>query len=227
MKKKGAGHIKAVSDSKILKYAWISGIAMAVLILLNSLVSGFVKNGAYSFVSGLLFQVFVLIFTYGFYVLGKRYESKLLKVISILMISFVVISYLITLAYLNPIAEKVTLITNQLVTDANIQLEDLNSLTQEQQESLGLALMQNQEFLSIVWMIVGLFASYFIVWIILSILFGVALIKLKDKVVYSKIAGILEIVGAATLIVFGLGALVLIVAFVYELIILYKESRKS
>ena len=143
------------------------------------------------------------------------------------MISFVVISYLITLAYLNPIAEKVTLITNQLVTDANIQLEDLNSLTQEQQESLGLALMQNQEFLSIVWMIVGLFASYFIVWIILSILFGVALIKLKDKVVYSKIAGILEIVGAATLIVFGLGALVLIVAFVYELIILYKESRKS
>ncbi len=53
-----------------------------------------------------------------------------------------------------------------------------------------------------------------------------AFLKLGKNVEYSNLAGILEIVGGATVFI-GIGFLVLVVAFVFEIIILFNESKKK
>ena len=71
-----------------------------------------------------------------------------------------------------------------------------------------------------------LFVGIFLGSVILSILFGIGLIQIRKKVKYAKVAGILELVGGATLILLGLGLLPMFVAYIFELIILYSESKK-
>lgn len=224
MKKKETRSIKKALDSKILKYAWISGIIIAVLVILNSITYGLEKNNIYFFIFGLFFQILIILFIAGFYVIGKRYENKLLKIVSILTIAFVIIFYIVFSIYMTPALVKMASISAKSAVDYNFT--DLNNLNQEQQELFGSVLLQNPDFISAMRIVVVNSATYFISWIVLSILFGVALIKLRDRVVYSKIAGILQIIGAATLIIFGLGAIVLLAAYIYEFIILYRESKK-
>ena len=68
-------------------------------------------------------------------------------------------------------------------------------------------------------------AILFVILTVLAILFGVALLRLKDKVEYSRIAGILDIVGGATLFIL-IGFIVLIPVIIFEIIILFKEAKK-
>ena len=60
---------------------------------------------------------------------------------------------------------------------------------------------------------------------VLSILNGVALLKLKGKVSLAETAGILEIIGGATLIIF-IGIFVLLAAYIVEIIMFFKASKK-
>jgi len=65
-----------------------------------------------------------------------------------------------------------------------------------------------------------------VILVVLGVLFGMGLMKLKEKVSYSKAAGILFIAGSASLIV-GVGALALLAGFVLSVILLFKEAGKK
>ena len=69
----------------------------------------------------------------------------------------------------------------------------------------------------------GIIAAFFIFLSLFSILFGIALLGIRKKVKYAKIAGILEIIGGFTLIIF-VGFILMLVAFVFEIIILKREA---
>ena len=72
------------------------------------------------------------------------------------------------------------------------------------------------------------FISYIIYAIVIgiqSIFFGIALIKLHDKVRYSKVAGILNIIGGATMLI-EIGNFVMIAAMILEIILLFESSSK-
>lgn len=68
--------------------------------------------------------------------------------------------------------------------------------------------------------ILGLLVS-----ILVLIIFGVALKRLEGEVPYVKLAGILNIVAGATLVLFGLGVLVQLVAIVVEIMMFFKLSE--
>ncbi len=64
-----------------------------------------------------------------------------------------------------------------------------------------------------------------VIWGVYSILFGIGLIRIGDKVEKAKTAGILEIVAGATMIIL-VGMVIKIVAYVYEEIMLFRVSGK-
>lgn len=78
----------------------------------------------------------------------------------------------------------------------------------------------------------GATGALILVWVVFSvimgaysILFGVGLLKIKDKVEKAKTAGILEIIGGATFIIL-VGFVIKFVAYIYEIILLFKASKK-
>ena len=62
------------------------------------------------------------------------------------------------------------------------------------------------------------------VYVIFSILLGVAQLKISKKIRYAKVTGILNIVGGATTIIL-IGVPVLIVARVFEIMMLFEASK--
>lgn len=73
--------------------------------------------------------------------------------------------------------------------------------------------------LLLVWFFLSVFMGTY------SVLFGVGLLKIANKVEKAKIAGILEIIAGATFIIF-VGFFIKLAAFVFELIVLFKASKK-
>lgn len=98
----------------------------------------------------------------------------------------------------------------------NIPEEELNKVFDGSEEI----------FLKIGLWLVAFYVLFFFFYGIPSIFFGVGLLKLGKDVELSKAAGVLNIVGGATTIIF-VGVIVLFVAFILEMIILFKESEKK
>jgi uncharacterized membrane protein len=103
---------------------------------------------------------------------------------------------------------------------------DLNNLTETQAELFWTELFSDAEFMALLGSVLLLLVLYLLTWLVISILFGIALIKLRKDVKYAKVTGILEIVGACTSIII-IGIPVLIVAFVFEIVIMLNESKKQ
>jgi hypothetical protein len=215
------------SKINIFKIAFISGIILVFLGILGGIISSaFQSNVAFvsiwSIFQGILVLVATAIFTLGFYYLGKKYESKFLRVMAILMIIFVVITYLINIFFISPSLQNLMQTVVQTIQGLGY---DLNALTSEQAQILFSTLFSNTIFMGYLGIILLGFGIYILFSIIFSILFGISLLKVKDKVQYAKAAGVLEIIGGATLIIF-IGLFFMVAAFIIELIIFYKESKK-
>lgn len=88
--------------------------------------------------------------------------------------------------------------------------------SEEELESWGPAFLM---FFLVFWIIFIIpFSAY-------SILFGIALMKLDKKVEHARVTGILEIVAGATYIIF-IGFIIKIVAWIFELVLMFKASKK-
>ncbi|MBI2451852.1 hypothetical protein HYV50_02105 [Candidatus Pacearchaeota archaeon] len=168
---------------------------------------------------GLISGVLWIFFTYGFVVLGKRFKNTLLTVMAwigvVIGIIILTIGFFVTMfsllgnvsAQTEGNLEEFDFSTFQ----GNVNINSSGSLTE--QEILGLMIIL------ILWIVISLIIGAY------RILFGVGLLKLKDRVQYANTAGILEIVGGATLIVF-VGFIPMIAALIVEIIMLFKASEK-
>lgn len=206
VKKQGQSKVSFVGDSskdysKWFKIAAISGILFLILPIIFSFFSG-----ASSIISFILFLIVVIVsffFYWGFVLLGKKYDSRLLKIISWIFIILLVLFLILQIIGLFSPGFLENFLPKQNVSSGDIQ--DLAG--------------------ALVGILLGVLIFAIILLIILGILFGIGLMKLKEKVAYAKAAGILNIIGSATLII-GVGVLVLFVAKIFEIILLFKESKK-
>jgi uncharacterized membrane protein len=210
------------------KIAGIAGIILIIISILGFIISSLLSfnpriASAWSIVQSVLFNLLVLLFTFGFYVLGKKYQNKLLKIISILMILFTIISFFFSIFVISPMLSNAFNISLQKASNLGL---DLNNLTETQAELFWTELFSDAEFMALLGSVLLLLVLYLLTWLVISILFGIALIKLRKDVKYAKVTGILEIVGACTSIII-IGIPVLIVAFVFEIVIMLNESKKQ
>lgn len=210
----------------IFKLAAISGVILVALYILGMFLSSLLQANAsvsaiWSVIQGIFVTLFSVVFTFGFYALGKRYDSQLLKIVACLSMLLIVISFLVSLFYVSPILSNLS----NIVVQKSLELGIDSGSDSTQAQLVWQELFKDPNFIASIKTVLILFAVYVLSFMILSILLGVSLIRLRDKVKYSKVVGILEIVGAATTVLF-VGLIVLLVAFVYELVILFNESKK-
>jgi len=194
------------SYSKWLKLAGISGILFAVFLIISSLISSFSETVSFIFI--IMAMISSIFFFYGFVVLGKKYDKRLIKIVSWIFIILIVLFMLFQIINLISPGLFGDLFAKPSVVEIGTASEALDVLT-------GTLLI-----------VLILFLFVLLITIILGILFGVGLIKLKDNVEYAKTTGILLIIGYSTLII-GIGVLVLIVAYIFEILLLFKASRKQ
>jgi hypothetical protein len=204
-----------------LKFAGLSGIIILVLACISwivSLIIGENPNLAYfifSLILSLVMLTFMGFWYFGFIVLGGKFkEGKLLKVISWIFFVLLITSFvLILIMVVYSIATGSVYLSPEVInlTSSNYQNQDMSG-------ALGVLLAIILAAFVLVILIV-------VVFMVLRILFGVGLLKLGDKVPMAKVAGILEIIGTLTLIIF-VGIFVLFAAMIVEIIMFFKASKK-
>jgi len=210
-----------------IKLGFMSGLGIIIFSIIIVLISGILSTFSVAPLGFTIFENIVIIvleilFVLGFYSLGKKYNSLFLRVISILIIIFLIISFLGMILLVSP---TLTNMMNSITTTASSMNINPQNITVEQQQAFMQALFSNSELIASIGVMIALFLVYIIVTAILSILAGIALIRIGKNVKYAKTAGILEIIGGITAIIL-IGFIVLLVAFVYELIILNRESKR-
>ena len=216
-----------------IKFAAWSGVAMFVISLFSS-TFGLLILGlgfqSYIFIVpfSVLSSVAVMGFIYGFVILGDKYKNKLVKGLAIYFIVLAAIGLIlsiITIPYLQglvaytedfkELGEEMEALRDQYGGEENIPQEELEEIT--------------SQLTDIVWMI---FKWFLIFWVLFCVLYGIpyiflgiGLLKLGKNVELAKAAGIMNILGGALMIIF-IGSFLIVVAFILEIIILFKESRK-
>lgn len=163
---------------------------------------------------------YILVFN-ALFALGRVYDSKLLRVLSIMAVVFsIIFSVFILVAPV--VFEDQILVMNKTAFNYNQTVSTGNytelELSEIDSQFIGEILDVSMPFL-VVLVVLGIF---FLVYIIL---FGVSLIKLGDRVEYAKTAGILNIVGICTLLLI-VGIFVLIAASVLETLMLFNQAKK-
>jgi len=221
-----------------LKVGAISGIVLIVASFVIGFINSIIQNIYLEAAISLIVYVPAFLFLYAFYVLGKRYDKKFMRVMATIGIVLLIIMFL-----LSPILS--TQLTS-LAADVQSGFEDLgvregasedeflsafglseNATEEEIAQAFTDNIVPFEKILSLIIWIVALIAVYSI----FAILWGVALLGLK-KVKYAKVAGILKIVGGASILLvvglffFGIGPILLLVAFIMEIGILFDESKK-
>ncbi len=161
----------------------------------------------------------LIFFTYSFVVLGKKFKNRLLVVMSwiiiVLLILTLVFNIFTSVVDMIPKASAATGDASQsienLLANANPGAGSLQNLTPEQEQIALLAYM-------IAWAIMTIILG------VITILFGVGLLNLGEKVKYSKVSGILNIVAGATYIII-IGFVVELVAFIFQAMLLLNASK--
>jgi hypothetical protein len=231
MKKEGS------SDKKIKfkNYNWFaiafwSGIILVLFYFFSSIFTQLLYSNTlflstWNILSIIISNALMIIFSYGFYVLGNKYNKAFLKIVSLLIIVFIIISILVSMFFVSPIISDLTVRFTEKATNFGLTENTSSSEVNAFWDSIS----TDPSFMSPFFVIIGFLLVGFLFFCILSILFGASLISLNDKVRYAKLTGVLEIVGGASCLTI-LGALIgvplMIVAFVFELIILFNESKK-
>jgi len=202
-------------NSKWLQIGGISGIIFLVFIVLSTVLGMMIKPSFLSpFSSIFTFILFLsyILFLYGFAILGKKYSNKLVKIASW---SFII------LAILFIVLQIFLMIFPEIIVDVFFSsLKETTTLS-----SLDFAAIYSQ-LLGGLFKILLIFILIAFLSLILNILLGIGLLKLKDEVEKAKIAGILHILGGVLLIIL-IGAPILFVAFIFDIVLLLKESKKG
>ncbi|VVB78336.1 Uncharacterised protein [uncultured archaeon] len=208
-----------------LKIAAYAGLALLIIAIVSNIISQVTTY--YNVESTFLNGFFVLIgwielvlsifFTYGFIILGRKYKSKLLVVMS--WITIVLIVLLLLSSFVGTILKMIKPVSaadssiNTIISSADSSNPNLlSNLTPEQEKLVVIAFI-------ITWIAISIILG------ILSILWGIGLLNLGKNVKYAKTSGILNIVAGATYIAF-IGFLIQLIAFIFEIVLLFKISKK-
>lgn len=212
---------------KPIKIAAIAGIILIALSIISGIVSGIFKpdviktNVALKEILSLisiLEYISSIFFTYGFVVLGRKFKSRLLVVMSWIFIAIAIL--FLVLGFLGMINNLVKPVSAQGDFSTSVNgLKNIdqnnfnwNNLTLEQQYALIFILL-------IAWIIFSLILG------VLNVLYGIGIINLGPKVRYSKATGILNIVAGATFIII-IGIFIYIAAFIMEILLLFDASKR-
>lgn len=191
-----------------LKIAGIYAILSIVFVILFFILEGFFAEAAeyrpmpISVISLILVSIFLIFFYYGFVLMGGRYNEKLIWFFGWIFLIAVIVSFFTLVSLLVFPAQTLDFLSEYLISIS----------------------LDTSDFGLILW---GLFGIP-LFWIIagLNILLGIGLVALKKDVKFAFVPGILSIVGGI-LLVFGVGAIVLLIAFIFEAILFFRESRRE
>lgn len=187
---------------KVAAWSGLLSFVISILMVLYLFTYKDAASGSIISLSGSLAGgILGILFMYGFVVLGKKFGGKLLLVMAWIGIAFAIVSLIFG-----------------LVTNIVTMSQGVGAQTDIDPDLADLALPLLIAFL-VIWIGVTLIAGTF------SVLFGIGLLKLRDKVQYARVSGILEIVAGATYIIL-IGFLVRLVATVFEIALLFKASEK-
>lgn len=243
--------------NKPLKIAAISGIIILVLSFLFGLFSSSVDHlgnqsisRLYSMVFLLIVTFFTIIYTYGYVVLAKKYNARLLLVMAWIGIIFAIIIFALfmigniismipnvnaqasnfvqgspTTNNVNPdnYPSSNGAIINQDNNGINDNVNNVNSFESTLIDpSTGQFTEQGK---AMVFVLIIIWIIFSIILGIYTILFGIGLMKLKDDVELSYASGVLNIISGATLIIL-IGFIIGLVSMIVEIVMFYKASNK-
>ena len=207
--------IQCKSPQSYQRWLKVGGICGVILVILFVLFAVFV-SGAFGidiyllspfvFASSLIILLVSVLFLYAFITLDKKYNGRLVKVAcwGFIILAVLLMVFLILL----------------MVFPEDIGGYLLGSLASS---AVDLLSINFQEIIDSFFNLIIILAVILLVFVILNIIFGIGLIKLKVQ--HSKLAGILHIVGAVLLFAV-VGMLILILAYIVDAILLIKESKK-
>ena len=211
--------------------AW-SGIFIFIMGVIGIVIDSIISlsfNSPLLIIIGLIAIGFSILFNFGFFVIGKRYKISLVKIFSIYFIILIVLFFLLSrLLLASPESVKIFHGIGELEKKVQKLNETYNGIENIPESILKEEI--NPEIEVFVKNLLKIFLIFYIGTILLygvpSIFFGIGLMKLRKNVKHANVAGILEIVGGATLFIL-IGIFILVVAFVFEIIILFNESKKK
>tara|TARA_Y100000310_G_scaffold344354_1_gene456693 strand:+ start:3469 stop:4149 length:681 start_codon:yes stop_codon:yes gene_type:complete len=213
---------------KPLKVAAWSGVGVFVVSIISSLIQQVLIFSGVSMevarVVGSPFSVVSLglgiLFLYGFVVLAERFDATLLKVmawIGIVMYSvfllFAVLGFVFGLAGVSLSPGIIDLSPIEELSEFDFESGDFDG------EGFGDFVLGIFVFLIIIWLIIAIPMSIYF------ILFGVGMLKLKKDVPLAKASAILNIIAGATVVIF-VGFFVGFAAYVVEVVMMFKASKK-
>jgi|SRR3989338_3715597 len=209
-----------------VKIAGISGIVIIALSVLIGLLGALIGPLYFvSFLISLLTSAAAVLFFYGFFVIGKKYKKTLLKVMSIYFMIIVIIGFLAYIPLISYMTGFQSSFSEMQQMEENLlQLEEQYGGIENVPEDV-LAQEIGGYLGEILIFLIALYVISVLLYGIPSILLGVGILKLGKKVKYSKVTGILNIIGGATSVIF-VGFIVLGVASIFEIVLLFAESDK-
>lgn len=156
--------------------------------------------------SGIINGVLTIYFFYGFILLGKKFNNKLLVSLTWVSIAFAVFGIL-----LNLVSSGMNFASAESHGNfGNLSVEELQNL--QALTTLG--------FVTIIFFIIISIALG-----VYYIFFGIAIRKMKDKLKLANTTGILNIVAGATLIIL-VGYLILLIAYIFEIMLMFEAAGK-
>jgi len=199
--------LKVAAWSGIVSLIICTFISPLVLLMPQSPIRWFI-----SFWGIILGGILGIFFTNGFLFLGRKYKNPLLTVMSWISVGlFVLYLALGTIMGFSLLMKNVNAQQN---TNVNLSIEgkDVEGIARN-------ALYAIMLFVVITYIIgAAVLGTY-------SILFGIGLLKLKEKIEYAHTAAILNIIAGATYIII-IGFFVAIAAYVVEIVMFLKASEK-
>jgi len=184
---------------KPLKVAAWSGLLVLIICFVSFILARFSDLELIPFLSNLLIGLFGVFFFYGFVSLGRKFNVKLLRVMAwIGVVLSILVIILGVVSYILPMVDA------QIYRDVGYY---------QGVDEFGTA-----DWIS--WIVFSVLAGAFF------ILFGIGIRRLGPGVSYSKVTGVLNIISGITFIII-IGFFVKLVAFVFEIALLFKAAKKS
>jgi hypothetical protein len=193
---------------KVAGWCRIFSIALSAVLWIYMLTMG-VSYGWFVILAGLVEAVLSILYRYGFVVLGKKFDSPILLVMGWIGIVLGILAGIFGLV--EGILARAGMATAQL-TESAVATGATDVMTPEVISTILLGFL-------VVWVVIAIFMGAY------SILFGIGLLKIKDKVKYARVSGILEIIAGATYIIL-IGIVVELVAYIFEIVMMFKASKK-
>ena len=219
--------------NKPVYFAGVSGILVVAISILNVILSFIfglagvppILLGIINIIFSLAMLVFGAFFYWGFIVMGKTFNAKLLKVMA--WIGFILIIIVGVFSFFSGIF---SIVAQQNFLTGNILFEPFNETFMNESALSDIINVQAQnEITSAVTSFIVLFLAIFIVIALVlgafTILFGAGILKLKEHLKYAKVTGILNIVAGATYIIL-IGFLIQLVAYAFDIVLLFEASKK-